>query len=193
VCIRRQQVVNDIIYYKGKIYLVPESKLKKKIMQASHDSPLTGHQGFLKTYRKIQKSFSWKGLNDDIMKHVRECTTCKQNKEEHTHSTGLLHPLPIPKQKWESISMDFITGLRKVQGRDCIYVVVDKLTKFAHLFAIPSDYTTAQVVELFFWEVFILHGLPKIIFSDRCWVCVIFFACVCVGVSDSTTASDDPS
>jgi hypothetical protein len=27
----------------------------------------------------------------------------------------------------------------------------------------------------------------------ECWVCVIFFACVCVGASDSTTASDDPS
>jgi hypothetical protein len=26
-----------------------------------------------------------------------------------------------------------------------------------------------------------------------CWVCVIFFACVCVGVSDMTTAFDDPS
>jgi hypothetical protein len=27
----------------------------------------------------------------------------------------------------------------------------------------------------------------------ECWVCVIFFACVCVGTSDMTTASDDPS
>jgi hypothetical protein len=27
----------------------------------------------------------------------------------------------------------------------------------------------------------------------ECWVCVIFFACVCVGTSDSTTASDDPN
>jgi hypothetical protein len=27
----------------------------------------------------------------------------------------------------------------------------------------------------------------------ECWVCVIFFACVCVGMSDSTTASDNPS
>jgi hypothetical protein len=27
----------------------------------------------------------------------------------------------------------------------------------------------------------------------ECWVCVIFFACVCVGASGSTTASDDPS
>jgi hypothetical protein len=27
----------------------------------------------------------------------------------------------------------------------------------------------------------------------ECWVCVIFFACVCVGASDMTTAFDDPS
>jgi hypothetical protein len=27
----------------------------------------------------------------------------------------------------------------------------------------------------------------------ECWVCVIFFVCVCVGASDSKTASDDPS
>jgi hypothetical protein len=27
----------------------------------------------------------------------------------------------------------------------------------------------------------------------ECWVYVIFFACVCVGASDSTTMSDDPS
>jgi hypothetical protein len=25
----------------------------------------------------------------------------------------------------------------------------------------------------------------------ECWVCVIFFACVCVGASDMKTASDD--
>ena len=44
----RYRVIDDIIYYKNKIFLVPESSLKKKILQASHDSPLAGHQGFLK-------------------------------------------------------------------------------------------------------------------------------------------------
>ena len=63
--------------------------------------------------------------------------------------------------------LDFITGLPKVQGRDCLYVVVDRLTKFAHFFSISSDYSTAQVAELFFWEVFKLHGLPNTIVSDR--------------------------
>jgi hypothetical protein len=63
--------------------------------------------------------------------------------------------------------MDFIIGLPRVQGRDCIFVVVDRLTKFAHLFAIPTDYKAIQVAELFFREVFGLHGLPRQIVSDR--------------------------
>ena len=63
--------------------------------------------------------------------------------------------------------MDFITGFPKVKGRDCLYVVVDRLTKFAHFFLISSDYSAAQVAELFFREVFKLHGLPKTIVSDQ--------------------------
>jgi len=63
--------------------------------------------------------------------------------------------------------MDFITWLPMVQGKDCIFVVVDRLTKYAHFFSISAHYTTAQVAELFFREIFRLHGLPKTIVSDR--------------------------
>jgi hypothetical protein len=63
--------------------------------------------------------------------------------------------------------MDFITGLPRVQGRDCIFVVVDRLTKFAHFFTIPTDYKAIQVAELFFREVFRLHELTRQTVSDR--------------------------
>jgi hypothetical protein len=85
---------------------------------------------------------------------------------DYTHPIGFLQPLPISKQKWESVSMDFITGIPLVQGKDCIYVVVDRLTKFSHLFAISSKYSATKVAELFFREVFWLHGLPKTIVID---------------------------
>ena len=85
---------------------------------------------------------------------------------DNTHPNGLLHPLPIPKQEWESVSMDFITGLPKVQGKDNIYVVVDRLTKFSHFFAITSTISTSEFVSLFLKYVFRLHGLPKPIISD---------------------------
>jgi hypothetical protein len=47
----RYRVVDDIIYYKYMIYLVPESTLKDNILREAHDAPLAGHQGYLKTYR----------------------------------------------------------------------------------------------------------------------------------------------
>ena len=142
--------MEGIINYKNIIYLVPISILKEEILKKAHDSPLAGHPGLFKTYWMLREIFSWKGLKDDVLKYVNEFPRCHQNKVEHTHPTGLLHPLPIPTQKWESISMDFITGLPKVFGKDCIFVVVDRLTKFAHIFVVNTTFTTAQVAELFF-------------------------------------------
>ena len=59
----RYRVIDDIIYY-------------KKNLQASHDSPLAGHQAFLKTYRQIRERFSWKGLKKDVIQHVTGCSLC---------------------------------------------------------------------------------------------------------------------
>jgi hypothetical protein len=163
----RYKVVDDIIYYKDHIYLVLKSKLKEKIMKAMHDTPINGNPGYFKTYRKIRERFSWKGLKYDVLRNVRECVTCQQNKVEQTHLARLLHPLPIPEKKWENISMEFITGLPKTRGRDCIYVVVDRLTNFTHFFSISSKYKATKVADLLFKEVFKLHGLSKNIVSDR--------------------------
>lgn len=63
--------------------------------------------------------------------------------------------------------MGFITDLPVAQGCDDIYMVVDRLIKFAHFFTIQSRSSTSQVIELFFREVFKLHGLPKTIISDK--------------------------
>jgi hypothetical protein len=63
--------------------------------------------------------------------------------------------------------MDFITCLPRVQGRDCIFVVVEKMTKFTHLFSIHMDYKAIHVAYFFFKEVFRLHDLSRLIVHDR--------------------------
>jgi hypothetical protein len=63
--------------------------------------------------------------------------------------------------------MDFITVFPKAQGKDGIFVVVDHLTKFSHCFSIFMDYSALLIEKLFFRNIFILHGLPKAIVSDR--------------------------
>ncbi|KAE8726631.1 hypothetical protein F3Y22_tig00006570pilonHSYRG00070 [Hibiscus syriacus] len=45
---------------------------------------------------------------------------------------GLLQPLPIPDKVFEDISLDFIGGLSKSNGKETILVVVDRLTNSAY-------------------------------------------------------------
>jgi hypothetical protein len=44
-------VVDAIIYYKDRIYLVHESTLKENIVRVMHDAPLVGHPRYFKIYR----------------------------------------------------------------------------------------------------------------------------------------------
>lgn len=158
---------NDILWYKGWIFLGPNSAFRNKILNEAHVVPAAGHEGFYKTYLRVKQSFFWKGMKKDIMKFVAKCVVCQVNKYECVAPPGLLQPLPIPQQKWESISMDFITGLPKSEGKDAIYVVVDRLTKFAHFIPIQSNYKAQQLAEVFIKEIYKLHGFPKTIISDR--------------------------
>ena len=60
-----------------------------------------------------------------------------QVKVEHQRPFGLLQLLEIPTWKWEYISMDFVDGLtRSKRGNESIWVIVDRLTKFAHFIPI---------------------------------------------------------
>jgi hypothetical protein len=58
-------------------------------------------------YQDLKQKYWWYGLKRD----VAMCDVCQIVKAEHQRPDGLLHPLNIPKWKWEEIGMDFIVGL----------------------------------------------------------------------------------
>jgi hypothetical protein len=98
---------------------------------------------------------------------VQACMVCQQANTERVKSPGLLQPLPVPAESWQIITMDFIEGLPQYGFANCIFVVVDKFTKFAHFIALKHPYTTASVAKVFMDQVYKLHGLPASIVSSR--------------------------
>ena len=81
----------------------------------------------------LRKYYFWPNIKNEVVEYIARCTKCRQVKANHRHPTGLLQPLPIPYWKWETISLDLITGLPKNQKKnDYVMVLVDKLNKEAH-------------------------------------------------------------
>ena len=46
-------------------------------------------------------------------------------------------------------------------------VVVDKLSKEAHFIPVKTTYKTGNIADIFLEQIFRLHGIPKVIISDR--------------------------
>ena len=90
-------------------------------------------------------------MNTEIAQYLEYCLECHQVKEEHQHLTGLLHPMPIPEWKtWETLTLDFITGLPKSKKKNgSIMVMVDKLSKVFHFILVQSMYKAIQIADIF--------------------------------------------
>ncbi|GKU89513.1 hypothetical protein SLEP1_g3642 [Rubroshorea leprosula] len=141
--------------------------LRRKFIHLVHDSAMGGHSGIQASTKRLVLLFYWKGLEKDVRQYIRQCDVCQRYKPENTPTPGLLQPLPIPKAIWTQVSMDFITSLPKSYGKDVIFVVVDRLTKYAHFIALQHPYSALTVAQAYMDNVFKLHGLPQDIVSDK--------------------------
>lgn len=159
---------DGMLCFNKKMYVPDVKDLRRLVLDEFHISHYTGHPGYQKMIIALKKEYYWPGMKKQVVEYLARCLECQQIKAEHQHPAGLLQPLPIPEWKWETISMDFITGLpRTKKGNDSIMVVVDKLSKAAHFIPVQSTYKAVQIAHLFMQNVFRLHGLPKVIISDR--------------------------
>lgn len=160
-------LVNHQLYYRNRVFVPASGNWRAKIVSEFHGGHEGGHSGYLRTYKRVSRNFSWPGMKKLIRKFVAECDICQRNRYEAILPPGLLQPNKIPDAAWLDISMDFIEGLPKSGGKTVILVVVDRFTKYAHFLPLSHPYSAAIVAEAFIQGVFKLHGMPKTIISDR--------------------------
>ena len=149
--------------------LVPNSNpAKQLIMAESHDVPTAGHLGYRKTLERVRRQFEWRGMAKDVGSYCSTCPVCMAAKAGTQKPLGLLKPLPVPSQKWESVAMDFVTGLPTTkQGYDALFIVTDRLTKMVRIIPTHTTATAPDTARLFVDNVVRLYGVPLSIVSDR--------------------------
>ena len=160
-------ISHNQLRYKGRLVIPRSSSFIKTILSDFHDSPVGGHAGYLKTYKRMAVQFYWIRMKGDIKRHVRECQVCQINKTNSLSPAGLLQPLPIPQNIWKDITMDFIEALLRSGGFDTIWVIVDRLSKYSHFVPLKHPFNAQGLAHLFVKEIIRLHDIPKSIVSDR--------------------------
>ncbi|KAI0993482.1 hypothetical protein K3495_g14702 [Podosphaera aphanis] len=148
-----------------------DSTLTTEIIRSFHDNLASGHQGAAATYASITRTFFWHGILRQVKQYVRNCHVCSRSKPSRKGTQGLLRPLPVARERWRHVALDFIVDLPPSpdwnnQDYNSMLVIVDRMTKHVHI--VPcNDLSSRNTAYLFYKECFRLHGLPDSIVSDR--------------------------
>ncbi|GJS21916.1 putative reverse transcriptase domain-containing protein [Tanacetum coccineum] len=102
------------------------------IMHDSHKAKYSIHLGSDKMYQNLKKLYWWPNMKAGIATYW----------------------------KWEKITMDFITKLPKTSsGYDTIWVIVDRLTKFAYFLPMKKNDSMERLMRLYLKEVSLQKAL----------------------------------
>jgi hypothetical protein len=159
-------LVDGQLLYRNRRWVPEGEPLRTGLIQRMHDSPLSGHPGKEGTLFLMRREYFWPGMDADVKRFVRNCRSCGRNTVWRDRRKGLLKPLPIPEQKWQEISIDFMVGLPESQGCTNLLVIVDRLGKGIELVPM-KDITSESLAWAMIDRVIGNHGLPRAITSDR--------------------------
>ena len=95
------------------------------------------------------------------------CNLCQRMKNRIEELAKKLKLSKVLENMWTHLTIDFITKLLVVAGKDAILVVCNRLSKMIH-FVVTTERTLAEgLARLFRDNVWKLHRLPESVVSNR--------------------------
>ncbi|GKC03447.1 putative reverse transcriptase domain-containing protein, partial [Tanacetum coccineum] len=132
-----EQRSDRTLYYLDRIWVPLKGEVRTLIMDEAYKSKYFVHPGVDKMYYDLRDRYWWPGMKKDIPEYVR-------------------------------ISMDFVTKLPRTSiVHDTIWVIVDRLTTYAHFLPMREDYKMDRLARLYLNEIVARHGVPISIISYR--------------------------
>nr|XP_034982155.1 uncharacterized protein K02A2.6-like [Zootoca vivipara] len=138
----------------GDRVIIPEP-LRNRVLGTLH----MGHPGMVRMKSLARCYVWWPGMDQDIEKWVRTCTSCQEVRPDVPRAP--VHWWEQARTPWSRLHIDF-AGPH--QGK-VFLVVVDAYSKWLEVAVVPSM-TSAAVIRVL-RQLFATHGLPETIVSDN--------------------------
>lgn len=105
------------------------NNLREDLMQQAHEGT-AAHLGLGKTLEILRDGYFWDSMSKNTHEFIHACHSCQQANAPMKKPAGPLHPLPIPCDKFDDITMNFIGPLPSSGRYDYLLTITDCLTGF---------------------------------------------------------------
>jgi len=137
------RIEGDLVLKEGKVYVPKDEELRVEIIWLHHDVLAAEHGGRWITVELVTRNYWWPGVTRDVGKYIEGCDLCQRMKNRTEEPAGKLKLSEVPQKTWSHLTVDFITKLLVVAGKDAILVVCDRLSKMTH-FVATTERTSAE-------------------------------------------------
>jgi len=145
------KIEGDIVLKEGKVYMPKDEELRVEVIRLHHNVLAAGHGGRWKTVELVTRNYWWPGVTRDVGKYVEGCDLCQRMKNKMEELAGKLKLSEVPKKSWSHLTVDFITKLPVVVGKNVVLVVCNRLSKMMH-FVATTEGTSAEGLARLFWD-----------------------------------------
>ncbi|MBW0566150.1 hypothetical protein O181_105865 [Austropuccinia psidii MF-1] len=128
-----------------------------------------GHMSEDRTKERVASTAWWPKWGQELSEYINIRERCKKANRKHGNKYGLLQHIEEPKHPWETINMDWVTGLvpgGKENFNSCL-IIVNGFTKSMRCIPCPKEDTAMDTALLFWNNIISTCRVHKIIISDR--------------------------
>jgi len=162
-----RKIEGDLVIKEGKIYVPKDGELRVEIIWLHHNVLVAGYERRWKMVELVIRNYWWLGVTRDVGRYVEGYNLCQRMKNKTKEVAEKLKLSKVLEKPWTHLTVDFITKLPVVAGKDAILVVCNRLSKMTHFVATTEGTSAEELARLFRNNIWKLHGLPESIVSDR--------------------------
>ncbi|MBW0531641.1 hypothetical protein O181_071356 [Austropuccinia psidii MF-1] len=128
-----------------------------------------GHMSEDRTKKRVSSTACWPKWAQQLSEYINTCERCQKANRKFGRKYGLLQQIEETKHPWETINMDWVTGLVPggKQNFNACLIIVDRFSKSVKCLPCNKEDTEMDTALLFLNNIISTCGVPKIIISDR--------------------------
>ncbi|MBW0502803.1 hypothetical protein O181_042518 [Austropuccinia psidii MF-1] len=128
-----------------------------------------GHMSEERKKERVKRTAWWPKWEQELGKYRNTCEICQKANRKHGKKYGLLQHIEEPKHPWETINMDWVTGLVPggKENFNSYFIIFDSFRNSVRFLPCHKEATAMDTALLFWNNIVSTCGVPKIIISDR--------------------------